>query len=169
MLLEVSGCDTPVRCTLECRNGQRFGRVDMPLPRRFGELAGLPAVYFPGIVHLIAPAERYSDTEAEQLVRSLCLENRLEAAGLLLFREEDRFLRPCVYVAGPDSVTWENGCASGTAALGAWYALHRGVTDLPVSQPGGTITAHCRTEGGTVTALSITGRVTITARGTAYL
>ena len=60
-----------------------------------------------------------------------------------------------------DSCVWENGCGSGSAAVGAAEALKSGKreTTVRVRQPGGTIRVAAVAEKGRILSLSITGQV----------
>ncbi|MCD7770151.1 MAG: hypothetical protein LUH36_08580 [Oscillospiraceae bacterium] len=133
--LEVSGYDAPVRCAVERRNGVTWGTVSMPLPERMDTVQGYPAVYFPGIVHLIVPLSAFPSRErAEIFLRQNAGVLGVEAMGLMLMNETASVMTPCVYVRSTDSVVWEHGCDSGTAAVGCVDSAGTGpVRDKPSS------------------------------------
>lgn len=169
--LEVSGCGAPVTCRMAPSGPNAMtGTVDMPLPERTGEVCGYPAVFLPGIVHIIAPAAAFSgQAPAEAFLRRAAAELDAPCAGLLLFDRDAMALTPCVYVRATDSAVWERGCASGTAALGAHLALTEGRTEAALRLPGGTMTARAHMEGGQLTALSVTGHVRRVCEGAAWI
>ncbi len=169
--LEVSGADGIVSCTV-MRNKEAFiGEVDMPLPYKIGMAEqGYPAVFFPGIVHLIVPEDALSPAEAERLAPMWCSALNADALGLLLTDKALMHMRPLVYVRSCDSSVWERGCGSGTAALGAYRACSTGSdAEVNVSQPGGTICALAKIENGQIISLRIRGRVAPVCAGTAWI
>lgn len=171
VILEVSGCAAPVVCRMAPRGPDAMtGTVDMPLPERTGEVSGCPAVFLPGITHIIAPAADLPDPgEAEAFLRRTAPALEAPCAGLLLFDRQAMALTPCVYVKATDSAVWERGCASGTAALGAYLALTEGAGETALRLPGGTMTARARVEGGHLASLSVTGGVRRVCEGIAWI
>ena len=169
--LEVSGAQELVVCRIE-RTGDVFrGTVSMPLPERISEItldtdAGpqtFPMVVMPGITHLIS-ASGMCRSEIERRIRSWNASIRADALGVLSFDEASRSIEPLVYVPSTNSVVWERGCGSGSAALGSWKASVEGGFSGAVRQPGGEIIVNAHDE-----FLTITGCVRIVAEGTAYI
>ena len=167
VVLQVSGAaaPVPVRVTAEADGGFAC-TVRMPAPERIedaaltldGQNLSLPAVYFPGIAHIIAAKDELDAASAERAVRDWC--GQLSAAGLgvMLFDRTALSLRPLVYVPAADTLFWESSCASGTAALGAWLAKETGQeVDLSLREPGGTLRVRSTPEG----EIDLTGRVVI--------
>jgi diaminopimelate epimerase len=77
----------------------------------------------------------------------------------MLLNENDHLLTPLVWVSGADTLFWENSCASGTSAVGAWLAREaRTSIQRDLIQPGGTlhIEAGAPSDGST---LRLSGRV----------
>ena len=162
--LTVSGVPHPVGVTVTAAaDGWYTGRVAMPAPVTadcrtlpcFAADTALPVIAFPGITHVIAesPLER---AEAETIIKPLCRHLGADALGLLLFDRAAGRLTPLVYVPAADTLCWENSCASGTAAVGAWLFQEQGKPQrLALTQPGGTLTAEADRQGlwlsGTVT------------------
>jgi diaminopimelate epimerase len=120
-----------------------------------------------GIVHLIYEGENLAPDEAEGLLRTIAEQEPDDAAGLLQWNRDERYMIPLVYVRGSGSMVWEHGCGSGSAAIGSYEALKHlkdrgnqvGTVQTEISQPGGTIRAAAETAGGFVTSVSITGTV----------
>ena len=177
--LEVSGAEGIVPCRIK-RIGDAFRcTVHMPLPEKIADVTLLtdagerpfPAVFMPGIVHVILPAEAgVTSSEIGRRIRSWNDAIRAEALGVLLYDETAGSIEPIVYVPATDSAVWERGCGSGTAALGSWKTVcTNSDAPLDVRQPGGTITVHAVCREGRVVDLTITGTVRITAKGTAFI
>lgn len=179
IILEVSGAEHLVSCriTRETEYGYR-GSVAMPLPQKIekrtfrleGERYELSVVVFAGITHIIVPAALWGGAavrKAEQAA-AVWAEELPEAFGILLFDEEKKSVQPLVCVQKV-SLIWERGCGSGTSAIGAYLAERTGkAVSLSLRQPGGSMDVAAEYAEGRVTALSISGGVSIAARGTAY-
>ena len=127
-----------------------IGTVRMPAPS-VSTFRGYPLVQFDGISHLLVPAGRWDDEEAEQAVRSFADELGVPALGMMLCPEYDSLvsgspdsgclnIRPLVYVPSSQTLFWEKGCATGSTAVG-WYrcSLDASHTHTEIKQPGGVI------------------------------
>lgn len=172
--LEVSGAGGVLTCHIENAGAFFLGTVTMPVPKAIGctvlppmesgRFRSIPAVWFPGIVHCIVPADAMTREEAETELlprfRGLCDWLSSDACGILLFDEPAAAFTPLVYVASTDTAVWESGCGSGSAAIGA-YLASRDRTDCEIAlrQPGGIIRVRAAWSGTEITAVSITGRV----------
>ena len=173
--LEVSGSAAPVPCRIRREGGGWVGTVEMPLPTDVGQTAldtdagrlTVPLVRLPGIAHLIIPEE--AGLDEEQLRRRLPLWNAeigADAVGALRFDAGALAMDPLVYVPSADTLVREHGCGSGTAAVGCHLAVEAGRdVEVPLRQPGGTITVRAALTGRSVTRLVITGRVTLMEEG----
>lgn len=179
VVLEVSGADCPVSCRMKKEEKGYFGKVEMPLPERLetktfaldGKEYALTAVIFEGITHVIVPAAEWGEDGEKKLEKAVkaWAKDLPEAFGLLLFDEAAMTLKPLVSIQGV-SLVWERGCGSGTSAIGAYLAEREGRSvSVILHEPGGDMGAEVTYENGTITALSITGKVSIVAEGTAYL
>ena len=120
------------------------------------------AVRLEGILHLI----RESDTplekaDAERLLLSQLSSFPDAAIGLLQWNPAEEQMLPLVAVKGSNTLVWETGCGSGSAAIGAWRAFRagRGVTVTRVRQPGGVIEVSAEVRDGLPENLTITGEV----------
>lgn len=115
---------------------EQIAEERLPLPD--GEIT-LPVVRFSGIAHAILQKE-IPRPEAERLVKLWCKTLSAEAMGVLMWNEAAQRMTPLVYVPSAGTLFWENSCASGTAAIGAWKALRGGAAvKLAIRQPGGTL------------------------------
>ena len=136
--------------------------VTMPRPEsvgeeRFPDGARYPAVHFPGIVHVILE-EEIAREEAEALAPALCAQLKADALGLMFLNREEESLTPLVYVPAAGTLCWETACASGTTAVGAYFAAKTGhPVNLRLKQPGGVLEIDARPDGG----LILTGTVRI--------
>ena len=170
--VQVSGTPDPVTVTVSARpeDGLWEGIVDMPRPLSmerktlslkqtafpedqglFQETCAFPVVTFRGITHILLdrdpPLESERET-AEILAKTWCTDLQADALGLLFLNEKKSSLTPLVYVKTADTLFWENSCASGTTAAGAWLAKE---TRQPVNrifrQPGGTLEISAEPDG----------------------
>ncbi|MBQ9663689.1 MAG: hypothetical protein IJV40_11120 [Oscillospiraceae bacterium] len=164
--LRVSGAPEPVTVVLKARGENAWsGTVTMPRPlsvgkEHFPDGRALPVVRFPGIAHVILE-ENPDLKQAEQLAPVWCRELGAEALGLMFLDREKKELKPLVYVPEAETLFWESSCASGTTAVGAYFAAASGEkVCLPLTQPGGTLEIAAEPEG----TLLLTGAVHILRR-----
>ena len=151
----------------------------MPLPKAIehkkfrlnGETYALNVVVFEGISHIIVPVSLWGENAvklAEQAAKDWAKEMPA-AFGILIFDEENGTLQPLVSVQGT-TLIWERGCGSGTSAIGAYLAVKEGKSlSISLKQPGGIMGAEVSVENEKITSLHITGKVSIVAKGTAYI
>ncbi len=148
--VHVSGTLKPVWVSMrELSAGLWRGIVNMPEPLSIkrevfpgGRI--LPVVRFPGISHVILE-DTFDRKSAEAMAAKWCRYLDSEAVGLMFLDREQLTLDPLVFVPAAKTLCWESSCASGTTAAGAFLAAEYGqTTELPLRQPGGTltITAH---------------------------
>ena len=164
-LMQVSGAPEPVNCRI-CRTGEAFeGTVEMPPVKEIREanIAGMSftLVRMDGIVHLIREGNPLEMEAAEKLLKEAADTLPDEAVGLLQWNRDTQYMRPLVYVRGSGSLVWENGCGSGSAAVGAAEALRtgNGLQITQVKQPGGVIGVSAEAEDGRILSVQITGQV----------
>jgi diaminopimelate epimerase len=172
MPIEMSGADGLTNCLVRAKEGFYACTVNMPLPVSFGKIRGLDLVRLPGIDHAVMftdEPEKMMDG-APELLRTIAGETDADAAGLMLYSRSESRMIPLVYVRSTDTMVWERGCGSGSAAVGALEArLTGGNSRAELAQPGGKIIAEADWNGNGVTALRISGEVRIAAEGTAYV
>ena len=165
----VSGTPEPVSVRVSgLPDGSVRGTVSMPLPLSVKEESfpggkRYPVVRFHGISHVIleSPLPR---AEAEAAAPVWCGYLGAESVGLMMYDRAAKTLAPLVHVPAADTLFWENSCASGTTAVGAFLAEKEGAVSLSVRQPGGTLHIE-RTAGG----LYLTGTVRFRYRRTVSL
>ena len=119
-----------------------------------------PVVSFDGISHVIAGASLERD-EAEKHIREWCEYLGADALGIMILDEAAYRLSPLVYVPSAGTMFWENSCASGTSAVGAYLRERQGEVRVSLAQPGGTLTIEARKDG----ELLLTGTVRELSRG----
>ena len=168
--VRVSGAAEPVETEITGEDdGGWIGSVQMPVPTGpenrvltlDGKVFQLPLMRYDGISHLIVtePMERGF---AERAVRRWCDTLGVDGLGLMLLDDASNTLTPLVYIPGSDTLYWEHSCASGTAALGTFFAETK---KTPISQyvaePGGILKVSAAPGGG----LTICGRVKALRRG----
>ena len=179
ILLEVSGADSLVNCLMKKEEKGYCGRVAMPLPKAIeqktfrleGEAYDLPVVVFAGISHIIVPVSLWGEKAVEkaELAAKVWAKEMPAAFGILLFNAEKGECKPLVSVQGV-TLIWERGCGSGTSAIGAYLAMKEGKSlSVSLKQPGGIMGAEVSMENGKIASLHITGKVSIVAKGTAYI
>ena len=142
----VSGAEEPVPVEVYRQpDGSFRGTVTMPRPLSLGgerlpDGSLRPVVRFGGITHVILDTAP-DRAGAEAAARAWCGALRAEALGLMFLDRDAGTLAPLVYVPAADTLFWENSCASGTAAVGAWLFTETGTGRIALRQPGGTLTA----------------------------
>ena len=163
ILMQVSGADRPVSCHIKKTEECFQGTVLMPGVQSLYRisLAGrsFSAVKMEGILHLIHEDAPMDKNTTENLLRDIASSLPDEAVGLLQWNRTRGELIPLVFVRGSNSMVWEHGCGSGSAAIGAYEAfLHGdGITVTAIHQPGGTITADVEVKNGIIISIRITG------------
>lgn len=140
--------------------------VQLPVPRiihctLFGEPA--QAVVFPGIVYGVTQTGKDIPEEAlRTALRALAAEHSLPAAGAALWK--GRNLRPVLYTAADDALTFPASSAAGGAAAAVWSAMGSrkdGVYKLDLRQPGGKLHATAAVRQGKLQNLAVTLPVTL--------
>lgn len=149
-------------------DGSMRGEVSMPLPVSVGEEAfpdgaSRPVVRFHGIAHVILETP-LSRTDAETLAPVWCRALNAVSLGIMTLDRHAGTLLPLVFVPSAGTLCWENSCASGTSAVGAFLAAKEGAVSLSLRQPGGTLRVDAE-EG----RLRLTGKVRLRYRRTVRL
>ena len=169
MQLEVSGAARPLVCRVRRTGENEFeGTVPMPSMESIQQIQEgryiLTAVKMEGITHFILENAPLLDREeAEGLLRGLAEEMKDDAMGLLQWNRKIGYMTPLVFVPGSETLVWETGCGSGSAAVGIREAMRRGdgTTEVNVRQPGGVIRVSVEVRQGWPERIRITGRVRI--------
>ncbi len=150
--LKVSGSEKAIHVRVDLRPGEIWdGTVEMPDPAPvemigFPEAGFLPVVRFEGIAHVILE-EPVVRAEAEKKAPVWCRMLDADALGLLFLDHGASRMMPLVYVPAADTLCWENSCASGTTAAGAFLAEKSGLPlTVTLRQPGGSLTVHVSKE-----------------------
>jgi len=169
--VEISGADGILNARVTRMEDHYACRVDMPLPMEIEERNAYSVVRLPGIAHAVMKCDDPGARRpyAESALRAIAAGIDEEAVGLMLYSPARNLLIPLVYVKPTDTMVWERGCGSGSAAVGALMCHEsKMAVEVPLSQPGGVITARADWDGR-VASLSIEGAVRVVCEGTAYV
>ena len=172
LTLRVSGAAAPVEvcvtaaeqvvfdCTVNMPASEKIEEVTLPAGNR--EIC-LPAVFFPGIAHIIVTKDELAAGDAERVIKEWCLRLKAAALGVMLFDEKTLALRPMVYVPAADTMFWESSCASGSAAIGAYLSEKSGApVELCLNEPGGILRVNAAPGCG----VRLSGQVTVRSEET---
>jgi len=179
--LETSGIKESVICYVD-RGDTEYKRkvtLQLPLPEKIstmdfsseGENVEGTLVELPGIAHVIVDEKKTNDRETFfRIIQKRLESEQFDALGVMFFDDEKCFMQPLVWVRATDSLFWERGCGSGTAALGIAKAAQIGESvKLEVQQPGGTLGVKVDSKQGQAEGLWLSGEVKVVAEGIAYL
>ncbi len=171
-----SGNSSPIQCTVKPTEEEHTFWVEAAMPAplsltkekislSIGEVEMITAT-FEGITHYILPVDA---TRAEKLYQEVLahIDTAIAPAiGVLFYDEAMHSLVPIVYVDATKTTYWENSCASGTTAIGAWLQEKGNATEeqLTIHQPGGDLTL--RFKDGEI---YLSSDISITATGEAYV
>jgi len=160
--VRASGTDAPVPVSAAAAEAGYACTVEMPKPKQITEAFGCPLVVFDGISHMIVTKPMSRQTAAAE-IRKRCAALGAACLGFMLFEESAKTLTPLVYVASPETLFWENSCASGSAAVGAYLAAQRGTpVELDLLEPGGTLQISASPDG----TVFLRGTVLLAKKGT---
>lgn len=129
--VKVFGIDEIINVEVKKTNDSEWeGIVEMPKALEirnvtFKDGKTLPVVFYSSIAHIIIQddgnVQSKLDKEAAGLIiKEWCDFLKVPALGIMYFNQENSNLVPFVYVKSVDTLFWENSCASGTTAVGAW-------------------------------------------------
>ncbi|PAB59852.1 hypothetical protein [Anaeromicrobium sediminis] len=179
--LEVSGSDEIIYCTVKPNNNINsfISTAKIPLHRHIKDFSvnykdGIrngTLVEFPGIVHLVIDSEGIDSKEEFFINVKDQLKNlAYEALGIMFYNEAESYIEPLVYVKSTESLIWERGCGSGTAALGITlsHRLKEGI-DMIVKQPGGHLDICTQWNENKISDIYLKGIVDIPAEGIIYI
>lgn len=147
MTVYASGAQKPVTVKVECRDGEYYGTISMPVPKDIVDMSYeyngkeyiLPTVIFDGITHAVMQETMAAD-DAEKAVRQWCHDIGSDGLGLMLLDRDESQITPVVYVECPETLYWESSCASGTTAVSAYLAKrNRAALSRDFIEPGGVL------------------------------
>ncbi|MCQ2452104.1 MAG: hypothetical protein MJ075_03090 [Oscillospiraceae bacterium] len=153
--LEVSGSSAVLSAEIHCLKTtdtlEYEGSIQMPViqdihPICFAE-GEYPVVFMPGILHAIVP-ESFGREKALNCIRRWCKQLNAACLGIMLLSSDSCRITPLVYVPGSDTLVWEQSCASGTAAVGAWLAAkEKRALSRSFTEPGGSLSVEAAPNG----------------------
>ena len=164
LMIETSGMTRPLPVHIDTEAGT--AEIEMPGPVAQTEITlegrRYPAYEFEGITHAIAKDMQPDERTARAIIGKLD-DGRLSAAGVMFYDSRRRFVRPVVWTRELDALVRESSCGSGSAALGVWAARNAADTEMEtdLGQPGGVIRVRVEKRAGTITRLSIGGKVAL--------
>jgi diaminopimelate epimerase len=170
LMIETSGMAQPLSVHIDTEAQTAEADIAPPLAETLVEWKGrrFPAYIFEGISHIIAENVQPDEALARSLIGGLdkCRiggSRQADAAGVMFYDSEKRFMRPVVWVRAAGTFLFESSCGSGSAALAVWAARNVADTEtsLAIAQPGGVIETSVTKQAGKITRLSIGGRVTL--------
>lgn len=153
--VKVIGTSGLVNVLVENKGGIHYGTIEMPRPRKISSVKFVfedhnywyPVVEFGSISHIIIEDD-VPVYMPERCIKMWCDTLRVQGVGLMLLSKEKDYLRPLVYVKNPESLVWESSCASGTTAVGAYFAEKaNGPVSMKIKEPGGTLTVEAEPGG----------------------
>ncbi|CAH2213061.1 diaminopimelate epimerase [Tepidibacter aestuarii] len=178
--LEVSGTNEIINCEVEHNDINSFiSTAKMPLHKSIKDISieykdtvhKGTLVEFPGIVHLIVNSQGIDEKEDFfEIIKEKFNDLNYDALGIMFFNEENSYMEPLVYVKLTESLIWERGCGSGTAALGIVFShrLKKSI-DMVVKQPGGQLEIFTDWNENKINSIYLKGVVNIVAEGIAYI
>lgn len=178
--LQVSGVEEKLRCRVLPLDREATYQASVELPRPLkmktlqinhdNRLVAGTLVVFPGITHLVVDDTQLTDrnTFYPTIMKQLT-HRKDEALGIMFYNPSTHYITPLVWVRETDTLFWEKGCGSGTAAVGAYLADHhqRSVM-VDIKQPGGVLSIEAEWDQG-IRKLCLTGEISIVSEGTAYV
>lgn len=164
LLVECEGSREPLTVQVNPLTSQVA--VQLPAPRIIhGTLFGEPsqAAVFPGVVQGVTQtAKEISEEEFRTTLRDLAARYSLPAAGAVIWK--GRTLRPVLYTAADDELTFPVSSATGAAAAAVWSAMGSrkdGGYKLDLRQPGGKLHTTAAVRQGRLQELTVTLPVTL--------
>ena len=136
-----------------------------------GKLLKGSLVFFQGITHLIISSKNIDSKELFFLeVKKKLKDLEYDALGIMFFQKEKFYIEPLVYVKATDSLVWERGCGSGSAALGVYLTMqNKRSMDFVINQPGGELEIKTLWNHNKVEEIKLSGLVSIVAKGELFI
>ncbi|NQX66004.1 diaminopimelate epimerase [Paenibacillus alba] len=181
IVLEVSGLEKAINCSVTRRRDGFYCKVEMPSPLKMedriiqyeGNELAILIMRYPGFIHIVMEVDEFAASirsQAESLAKLLGLTLGANLIGILLYKAAAQEMAPLIYVPHLDSMVWERGCGSGTASIGAYLAWkHEAAIVAEIKQPGGIIQVNASWNAVEPANLHIEGLVGIVAQGKAFI
>lgn len=179
-LLKVSGVKNLVQCSVSQLEGEALylASVELPLPTTVEHLqvchdhkeVEATLVAFPGITHVVVDDTQLNDQKTfyRDVMKQLA-DRRDEAFGIMFYNTQAHFVTPLVWVRETDTLFWERGCGSGTAAVGVYLAhKNRQSVAVDIRQPGGALSIQVEWDQA-ITRLCLAGKISIVSKGIAFV
>ena len=114
------------------------------------EYKSLPVIKYDSISHIIFPTIdiEVNKKRMENLIKDYCKRLDAKALGFMFYEKESSRLTPLVYVNNANTLFWENSCATGTAAIGAFLANEgKRQVEISIMQPAGRLSVLANPNG----------------------
>lgn len=165
--VKVFGVDEIINVEVKKTNDDEWeGIVKMPKALEIKDVTfpdgkTLPVVFYSRIAHIIIQDDGgikpiHDKEGAELTIKKYCDFLKVPALGMMYFNSKDSNLVPLVYVKSVDTLFWENSCASGTTAVGAWLFNKENENNaakrlkIDVNQPSGAILTIYNNKNGSI-------------------
>lgn len=161
--IEVSGCSGILWLEADPESGTAACPMPLPFAIQELEVPGLgttQAVRMEGITHVILQGAEAGEEVFRAVRQSASKSWDWQALGGMFLPGGDA-LTPVVAVRGTATTVFESSCASGSAAVAAWLSQGEpdGEREYRFVQPGGELAVRVRKEQGSLTGLTVSGRV----------
>lgn len=163
--IEISGSSIPVHTTVY--PGRHVAFAELPLPVSVSSI-DLPAPYgtcpfirFDGIWHILLIGHEISEDAFERIRGFIYSQNSPEALGVMFLSSDCTSMDPMVYVLGPNTTYRESSCGSGTAAVAAYLANTKHLSEISIRQPAGIMQARMTYDENELIGLMVGGSVYI--------
>lgn len=179
--IEVSGTEDVLYCDVEITENDLTFTTGIGLPEPISiqdktiafdsRDVNITVVELSGITHIIVDSKDINDKmQFFKAVRNDLLLDEVQALGIIFYDKEKERIEPLVYVRETDTLVFERGCASGTAALGAAVCFKKKADiKMDVFQPGGKLLIEAKWKEDKVSNIYLKGDVKIAAEGIAYI
>lgn len=163
--VKVVGTSGVLAVDVENRGGVFYTTIEMPKPLKISDVKFIfeghnyiyPVVEFDSISHAIIEND-LPVYMPEACIKMWCDSLRAKGLGLMMLYNNNTSLRPLVYVTTPETMFWESSCASGTTAVGVYFAKKTGKpVKMELDEPGGKLVVETFADG----KVKLSGKVVI--------
>ncbi|MBR5329488.1 MAG: hypothetical protein IKV45_04700 [Firmicutes bacterium] len=166
--VELSGCDHVLDVFVDLDEDNAEAAMPLPVDSDIAMLWKTriaDAVIFDGIVHCVSYQD-HSDIKPAWLkesLRSLAIQYRTSAVGLIQVDKEKMEVTPIVYVVSTDTMVYEGSCASGSEAVAVCLVEDEsdGTYTYDLKEPGGVLRATVVKENGKVASVKISSKIAL--------
>lgn len=163
--VKVVGTSGVLSVEVEKKEGEYLTTIEMPKPVKISDVRFVfeghnyiyPVVEFDSISHVVIEND-LPVYMPESCIKMWCDSLKAKGLGLMMLYDNNTSLRPLVYVTNPETMFWESSCASGTTAVGTYFAKKTGKpVRMELKEPGGKLTVETFSDG----TVKLSGKVVI--------